>query len=178
VLELDPAHENAITAMGMGAEAPSRTYLFRVRPSLVPVLIWGFIGAGVFAALIAVFNVSIAGDPFIVSLANLILALVAAAFGVRVFLALLQRLFTRYTLGSEHLLVERGILSRSRKMIAIGRIQGVATRQSLIERPFGIGDVVVESAEEVGGAVLQDLARCKGYTDAILDAVQELSKPD
>jgi membrane protein YdbS with pleckstrin-like domain len=163
---------------GGAVRPPASAYHFSVRPSLVPVLVVGIMAAAFFAALIGTFNARIGGGPVIVGLTNFILVVMAAVVGIRVLFALLRRLFTRYTLGSEHLLVERGILTRSRKMIPIHRIQDVATRQSLIERPFGIGDVVVESAGELGGAVLYDLPRCAQYTNTILRAVEERREND
>jgi uncharacterized membrane protein YdbT with pleckstrin-like domain len=69
--------------------------------------------------------------------------------------------------------VERGTVSRNRKTIPIQRIQDVSTRQSLIERPLGVGEVVVETAGEQGVAVLDDLPRCGYYTNRILQAVEE-----
>ena len=146
---------------------------FTVRPSVVPVLMASFLGASLFAVLFAFLNIGISDEAFIASLTNFVLVVMAAGLGIRVFLIFLRRLFTRYTLTSDHLVVKRGILSRSEKTIPIGRIQDVATKQSILERPFGIGDVVVETAGERGAAVLDDLPRCRAYSNAILRAAEE-----
>jgi len=92
-----------------------------------------------------------------VGVASFVLLVMAAGLGLRILSILIGRLFTRHTLTSRHLVVKRGISSRSRKTIPIDRIQDVAVSQSSIERPFGIGDGVVESAGERGGAVLYGL---------------------
>jgi len=163
----------AISQPSFTPEKAESTARFSLRPSPVPVVVVGFMVVLVIVVPLAIINARPGSSPSILGLVNLLLALVAAIFSVWTLLALVRRLFTRYTLRSDHLLVERGILTRSRKMIPIHRFQDVATQQSLIERPFGIGDAVVESAGEAGGAVLYDLPRCKEYTHIILRAVEE-----
>jgi uncharacterized membrane protein YdbT with pleckstrin-like domain len=97
------------------------------------------------------------------------LALVA---GIRWTAAFVKHFFVRYTLTTRHLLVEKGVFSRSRKTIPIQRIQDVATHQRWIERLFGIGDVIVQSAGEMGAVRLRSLPHCQEYTEKILEAVQ------
>jgi membrane protein YdbS with pleckstrin-like domain len=155
------------------ARRADRARQFTVRPSLVPLLIVSLLTAVFFGALFAFLNRALAANPLIVAVTRFALLAMVAFLGIRIFVAFLGRLFTRYSLTSEHLIVERGILSRSRKTIPIQRIQDVATRQSVIERPFGIGDVVVETAGERGSITRDDLPRCNDYTNRILQAVEE-----
>jgi uncharacterized membrane protein YdbT with pleckstrin-like domain len=84
----------------------------------------------------------------------------------------IKRLFARYTLTDERLIVQAGVLSRSRKIIPLNRIQDVSFRQSAIERPLGMGDVIVESAGERGGVHLVDLPECEAYSDRLLEAAR------
>jgi uncharacterized membrane protein YdbT with pleckstrin-like domain len=84
----------------------------------------------------------------------------------------IQRVFARYTLTTERLIVQAGVLSRSRKIIPLNRIQDVSFRQSAIERPLGVGDVIVESAGERGGVHLVDLPRCEAYSERLLEAAR------
>jgi membrane protein YdbS with pleckstrin-like domain len=81
-------------------------------------------------------------------------------------------LFTSYTLTHRHLVVESGILSKQHKTIPIQKIQDVAYSQTILERSFGIGDVIVESAGEWGSVHLMDLADCKSRTKQILAIIQ------
>jgi membrane protein YdbS with pleckstrin-like domain len=146
---------------------------FTVRPSLMPLLIVSLLAALLFAALFVFLNRALAANPLIVDITNFALLAMVAFLGIQILVAFLGRLFTRYSLTSDYLIVERSILSRSRKTIPIQRIQDVATRQSLIERPFAVGDVVVETAGERGAVVLDDLPRCQAYTSVILQAVEK-----
>jgi len=157
----------------MGTQHGTRERYFTVRPSVVPVLIGTFLGGLIFAPLLIYLNVVLDAESFAAGIFNFLLVIMVVGFGVRVFFIFLGRLFTKYSLTSDHLIVERGILSRSEKTIPIRRIQDVATKQSVIERPFGIGDVMVQSAGERGAAVLDDLPRCRHYSDVIVRAVEE-----
>jgi uncharacterized membrane protein YdbT with pleckstrin-like domain len=138
---------------------------------VVPILVAIFLGVVLFGAAFAFLNFVLPDDSLPVGVANFVLLIVAAGLGVRILFILIGRLFTRYTLTSKHLVVKRGILSRSRKTIPIKCIQDVAVSQSFIERPFGIGDLVVESAGERGGAVLYDLPNVGEVHDIILRAM-------
>ena len=131
------------------------------------------LGAPIFAALFVYLNIGLDSEPAFVGFANFVVVLMMLGFGARAFAILLRRLFTKHRLTADHLIVERGILARSEKTIPIGRIQDVATSQWVIERPFGIGDVVVETAGERGAVVLDDLSRCRYYSDVILQAVED-----
>jgi uncharacterized membrane protein YdbT with pleckstrin-like domain len=66
------------------------------------------------------------------------------------------------------LIVDSGVLAKHHKTIPVQRIQDVAYRQSFLERMFGIGDVIVESAGEWGSVRLADLADCEMRTQQIL----------
>ena len=154
-------------------KAPSGIIRFSVRPSLMPVVITALLWALLLAALYLVSRALLAESGIIVLLVTLVLGLVALAALVRLAARLLQLLFTRYAVTSEHLLVERGILTQKRQVIPLEDIQDVVARQTAIQRPLGIGDVVVETAGEQGTAELHDVARCQLYQEAILKAGQE-----
>ena len=62
-----------------------------------------------------------------------------------------------YTLTDQRIKIERGILSRQEKLIAIDRVQDVSTQKSLIGRMLGYGHVQIESAGEVGSEVFRDV---------------------
>ena len=146
---------------------------FTVRPSPIPVVIRGLLQAMVLAAAFALTRTVLAGTGLLAAGVYAALAILAAATGLGLGIQLVRRLFTRYTVTPKQLIVERGILSRERKTMPLQRIQDTATRQSLVERAFGIGDVLVQTASEQGAAVLDDLPRCHVYQEAILKAAEE-----
>ena len=83
---------------------------------------------------------------------------------LRRILALLR---TSYTLTPRQLVIDAGVLSKSRKIIPVQEIEEVAYKQSFLERKLGIGDVIVESEGEWGTLNLKDLADCQLRTQQI-----------
>ena len=155
------------------ARRAAETTLFAVKPALLPTLI----GLGLitplylfllFALAVPAASAARSDDTLIYLLAALVWI---AMFGP-LFRRLVGLLFTTYTLTTEHLIVESGMLSKYRKTIPIHKIQDVAFQQSLLERPFKIGDVIVESAGERGAIHLLDLTDCRVRTAQILSVVQ------
>ena len=174
-LPVSTEHSVGVESSPQLQETPSdeavERQVFFVTPSLIPVLLSG---ATVFLVIVfsSLFLISVASGTMMESLANclvgplILVTLFAAGYG------LLVRYFTRYTLTTRRLIVEAGILGRSKQTIPLQRIQDVSYRQSPIERLFGIGDVLVESAGERGEIRLQDLAECKHRTEQILGQVE------
>ncbi|HET6444009.1 MAG TPA: PH domain-containing protein [candidate division Zixibacteria bacterium] len=145
--------------------------LFAIRPSFIPVILYG-VGGLLIVIILMAFIVSVSNGGFLGGLATLLaIFFIPTMVGVIAY-GLLLRLFTHYTLTNKRLIVESGILSRSKKTIPIQRIQDVSFRQSLVERLFEIGDVVVESAGERGAIRLLDLAHCMHRTEQILRQVE------
>lgn len=58
--------------------------------------------------------------------------------------------FTMFVLTSDRLITRRGIVSKDSKEIPLERINDVAFTQSVLERIFGAGDLMIESAGETG----------------------------
>lgn len=141
--------------------------LFTVRPSLKPTLIIVLPLAVLLLVLVgAVFistNPASSSVPWLVSLLYLAIAAPLTARVVRL-------ANTSYTLTTRALIVNTG---RARKTIPLSGIQGVACEQSFFERPFGIGDVVVESEDEPASLRLLDLADCARRTNQIMRLIQE-----
>ncbi len=55
-------------------------------------------------------------------------------------------MFTRFTITSDRLTIERGILSKHVQQTRIDRVQNVNTRQSAIDRLFRVGSVDFDTA--------------------------------
>lgn len=152
---------------------PAPKVVFESRPSFVPfvigsgliLLIIGFVG-GIFSALI--------GDNqiFLILFWGLLCIMSIWAFG-KIFFALLNAIVTRYTLTTRHLIVQSGVFSRSKKTIPISKIQDVSSHQLFLFRPFGIGDVIVESAGEWGQTKLRALPHCDKRSKQILKLVHK-----
>ena len=148
--------------------------IFTARPSLIPLFTAGFLIVLIFGALWGlIMSLFPAGETgsLIRGLFTVILLLYAVGMGLRWVVALIRRLVSRYTLTSRRLIVQNGILSRSRKTIPIRRIQDVTYHQRLLDRPFNIGDVIVESAGERGAVRLISLPRCQEYAETVLEVV-------
>jgi membrane protein YdbS with pleckstrin-like domain len=145
--------------------------LFVVRPSFIPVFVYG-IGIGLVILLIMAWMLSIAKGSYLEGVANWIAVFFVLAIFVAIGFGILDRFLIRYTLTTQRLIVERGILGRSKKTIPLQRIQDVSYKQSPVERLLALGDVLVESAGEYGAIRLLDLAHCQRRTEQILHQVE------
>ena len=143
---------------------------FVTQPSLLPLLLRVIASVFLFWVLFTVSG-SIPDDVRPIVKFFLILGILST--GLRLFVDLLRRLFTRYTLTTEHLIVREGVLSRSRKTIPIHRIQDVEYKQTVAKRLIGVSNLKVESAGEKGEVLLKDLSRGRRYDDTILSAIHE-----
>lgn len=65
--------------------------------------------------------------------------------------------FTRYIITNERLIVRAGVLSRRGKEIPLEVINDVAFSQHIGERIFRSGDLLIESAGEMGQSRFQDI---------------------
>lgn len=146
--------------------------VFAVKPSWIPVILYGVVIIVVLIAVPLMLQIMDFWPSFTDMLTILVgplivITLLGISFG------LVDRYFTSYTLTTQRLVVKRGILGRSNKTIPLKKIQDVSYRQSVIERLFVIGDVMVESAGEKGAIRLLDLAGCKHRTEQILKLVEK-----
>lgn len=143
----------------------SEKVIFKVSPSPLPVLIRG----GLLLILLALLAMLFRRDVLmllviVVPLAIFIISLVTVR--------LIQRSFAVYTLTSSQLIVQKGVLNKQKKTIPVHKIQDVSYRQPILDRIFGLGDVVVESAGEKGAVYLFSLHNCVEMSEKILEVVQ------
>jgi uncharacterized membrane protein YdbT with pleckstrin-like domain len=68
----------------------------------------------------------------------------------------------------EHLTLETGFLSRTRRTVDMAKIQDVTVRQSLGQRLLGVGDLMLESAGESGSMAVANLDSPREIADEIL----------
>ena len=79
-----------------------------------------------------------------------VLVAVVLVFAIAVGLGALRRRRLTYTVTSERLRVQVGLLSRELHECRIERVQNVSYRQSLLDRALGVGTVDFDTAAEAG----------------------------
>jgi uncharacterized membrane protein YdbT with pleckstrin-like domain len=75
-------------------------------------------------------------------------------------------------LHDDHLTLELGFLSRTRRTLDMAKIQDVTVKQSLGQRMLGVGDLMLESAGESGRMAIQNLDNPRQIADAIIESSQ------
>jgi membrane protein YdbS with pleckstrin-like domain len=80
---------------------------------------------------------------------------------------------TRLVVTNERLLWRRGLLSRHSREIPLERLSDVTVSQSLGERLFGLGDLVVQAVGELTKLTVADLPHPERVLEAINRQVQE-----
>lgn len=145
------------------AARPLEKIILKTRPSILPVLVVGILIAAAAVALVSVlFPWAVrrtSMDANLLFMAVLVvLALLISVLAVRI----LQHLFTSYILTNRRLIIEDSLVSRAQKSLPLKKIQGISYRQSLLERTFGLGTVMLAANGERGPLYLHDL---KDYLD-------------
>ena len=70
-----------------------------------------------------------------------------------------QWLFTKFIITNERLIVRRGLIARNSKEIPLERIDNISFSQTVGERIFRSGDLLIESAGEAGQSRYSDIPR-------------------
>lgn len=83
-----------------------------------------------------------------------------------------RRLITM-RLHDNHLTIEAGFFSRTRRTVDMAKIQDVTVRQSLGQRMMGVGDLTLESAGERSGMGMQNVDRPRVVADAIIEGSKQ-----
>ena len=108
-----------------------------------------------------------------VQVAPLVVAAAAIALAVFVVPELRWR-HQRYEIGADEVDLQHGLLTVTRTLIPIARIQHVETRRGLIERRLGLATVVVYTA--AGSSEIPALAT--GDADAVRDRIATLARTE
>jgi uncharacterized membrane protein YdbT with pleckstrin-like domain len=82
----------------------------------------------------------------------------------------LKRRFMTMSFFDDHVTIESGFLSRTRRTFDTAKIQDVTVKQSLGQRIIGTGDLVLESAGENGSIYIPNLDRPRVIADAIVNS--------
>lgn len=112
-----------------------------------------------------------------------ILRYVIAGIAVILLLAYPLRRFltwatTQYVFTTHRILLRHGILSRSGRDIPLDRINDVSFEHNLVERMFGCGTVIIESAGEHGQIVLTDVPHVEHTQSTLYQLVEQDSDRD
>jgi uncharacterized membrane protein YdbT with pleckstrin-like domain len=120
--------------------SPGESVIFQGRPSWRSILGFYFLGliaaaaAGVIGALAASVGVGI--------------AIGAGVFVIALIVGWLRRLFTRYTITTRRLRVQRGVLTRQVQETRLDRLQDHTIRQTLPERMLRVGTIDFDTSGE------------------------------
>jgi uncharacterized membrane protein YdbT with pleckstrin-like domain len=86
--------------------------------------------------------------------------ILAAAVIILVWWSLRPFLFwltTRYVVTDRRVLMRNGVLSRTGRDVPLTRVNDVSFKRTIVERMFGSGTLVIESAGERGQVMLNDV---------------------
>ncbi|TME15537.1 MAG: PH domain-containing protein [Chloroflexi bacterium] len=79
-----------------------------------------------------------------------------------------------FMVTDRRVILEEGVFSRSSKVIALDRVQDIATRQSLLGRLFGFGHIEIDSAGAAGAEVLEALPKPQRFRDEVFVRAEKL----
>jgi uncharacterized membrane protein YdbT with pleckstrin-like domain len=161
------------------APNPIERVLIEGHPSLWPAALAGGLTLALLLLSIAawILTTRSARVPMLLSLPGGLVLIFGLAWFVCLLMVLFQvagelirRLNTGFRLTEKRLLLNRGVLRRSSKMLIVRRIQDVTIEQGLLARAVGYGSLRVESAGERGMVVLNDVPHPQIWRDYILGA--------
>ncbi len=85
----------------------------------------------------------------------------------------LQRRFTTMTISADKLSYETGMLSRSKRVIQVTKVQDVRINQTLPQRMLHVGDLSIETAGETSSLTMRNVDDPDRLTETILEAAHE-----
>jgi uncharacterized membrane protein YdbT with pleckstrin-like domain len=77
----------------------------------------------------------------------------------------------------DHLTLETGFFSRTRRTVDMAKIQDVTVQQTFGQRLMGVGDLMLESAGESGAMGIKNLDRPREIADAIINSSKRTQRP-
>ena len=82
----------------------------------------------------------------------------------------LQRRLVKLRFQDDHLTLETGLFSRTRRTVDMAKIQDVTVQQTFGQRIMNVGDLMLESAGESGSMGIKNLDRPRAIADAIINS--------
>lgn len=83
-----------------------------------------------------------------------------------------------YTLTSKRLIEQKGILTRSGRIIPLARINDVAFEKSVLDRILGCGTLIIHDASQQAGLRLHDIPKIETFHRNISRLVIESHEPE
>jgi uncharacterized membrane protein YdbT with pleckstrin-like domain len=79
---------------------------------------------------------------------------------------------THFVFTNERVLLRQGVFNREQRDIPLARVNDVTSRQNLLERVLGCGNLTVESAGERGQSVLTDIPKVVTVQKVVYELVE------
>ncbi len=139
--------------------AEHETLVFDLRPhwvAVVPSVLWSLVLlVGLFLGYRAVdaINLDATLGKSIVGAAALIAWIILAL------VPFLRWRFTMFVLTSDRVITRSGVIAKHSKEIPLERVNDITFNQSVLERIFGAGDLVIESAGERGQERIENVRK-------------------
>jgi uncharacterized membrane protein YdbT with pleckstrin-like domain len=89
----------------------------------------------------------------------------------------LKRRLVTLRFHDDHLTLEAGFFSRTRRTVDMVKIQDVTVQQTLGQRLLGVGDLRLETAGESGSIAIANLDRPREIADAIINTSKKARNP-
>jgi uncharacterized membrane protein YdbT with pleckstrin-like domain len=80
----------------------------------------------------------------------------------------IRRRLVSLRLHDDHLTIESGFFSRTRRTLDLAKVQDVTVRQSIGQRLLGVGDLMLETAGESGAVGIPNLDAPRNLADEII----------
>jgi uncharacterized membrane protein YdbT with pleckstrin-like domain len=84
---------------------------------------------------------------------------------------------TSVTITDQRVILDRGVLSRSSKIVPIDRVQDVSTRQPILGRILGYGTVEIDAAGSQGAELLDHVPSPNRFRDEVFVQSERLRRP-
>ena len=133
------------SSLGAVLPHPGEEVLFHGHPSwrsMPGFHVKGLLGAVLLGAIVGLISALVDGHVQ----ATWVIVAVLVVFVVSLVTGLVRRLQTTYTVTTERLTIEQGLMTRQLHETRLERVQNVSLRQSLIERALGVGTVDFDTA--------------------------------
>jgi hypothetical protein len=82
--------------------------------------------------------------------------------------------FTKYTLWTDKIVIDKGFFVRKQNEVRLYRIVDFSVRQNILQRIFGVGDIVVSSSDNTeADFVIDEVKKPYDVKDMISDRVEK-----
>jgi membrane protein YdbS with pleckstrin-like domain len=151
-----------VPARAVSADADAERVIFSVRPTML------FVGLGYALAVLGAIGLTILLAKF-----NLLPALYSVLVSLPLLLIPayyhLRRNTLKYTLTDSKIEIDRGLIAKRTRNIPLRNIQDVTVAATIPQRLLGFGDLIIDSASELGGStVMHNIPSPRRHADMLL----------